>query len=197
MSISYGMYIYDNVANLDYIGAHEAFGISLYLLGEGKLFTVAEYARPITSATGLQVVPDYTFENAPDVDVLLVPGAMDLDSALKSTKALNWIKKVSQTAKYTTAVCTGALILQKAELLKNKKATTHWQLIPELQKDESVTVLPDMRYVRDGNIVTAQGVSAGIDMALWLLGQLHTHDHAREVRRILQYDPAPPYTAEV
>jgi transcriptional regulator GlxA family with amidase domain len=64
-------------------------------------------------------------------------------------------------------------------------------------KDPSITVLPDLRYVRDGNIVTSQGVSAGIDMALWVVGQLHSPAHAREVRKIMQYDPAPPYTAEV
>ena len=197
MSISYGIYLYDNVANLDYIGPHETFGASLYLQGEGQLFTVAEELRPIISATGLQVIPDYTFETAPKIDVLLVPGAMNLESAMQSEKGQAWIKDVSQTTQYTTAVCTGALILQKIGLLEGRKATTHWQLIPELQKDENIKVLPEMRYVRDGNIVTAQGVSAGIDMALWLIGEIHSPDHAREVRKILQYDPAPPYGAEV
>lgn len=197
MSITYGIYLYDNVVNLDYIGAHEVFGASLYYLGEGQLFTVAEEKRLITSATGLQVMPDYSFEDAPDIDVLLVPGAMELEAAVGSSAALEWISKVSAQARFTTAVCTGALILQKAGLLQGKKATTHWHLIPELEKDASVTVLPEMRYVRDRNIVTAQGVSAGIDMALWLLGELHSPDHSRAVRRGIQYDPAPPYTAEV
>ena len=78
-----------------------------------------------------------------------------------------------------------------------KKQPTHWQLIDELRKDKTIEVLADMRYVRDGNIVTSQGVSAGIDMALWLIGQIHSPAHAREARKILQYDPAPPYSAEV
>ncbi len=120
-----------------------------------------------------------------------------IESALSSDNALEWIRQVADQARYTTAVCTGSLILQKAGLLNGKKATTHWMLIEELRKDSSITVMPDMRYVRDGNIVTSQGVSAGIDMALWLVGELHTPEHAREVRKVLHYDPAPPYMAEV
>ena len=96
-----------------------------------------------------------------------------------------------------TAVCTGALLLQKAGLLKNRKATTHWMLTEALAQDPSIELMADMRYVCDGNIVTSQGISAGIDMSLWLVGQLHSPAHAREVRKLLQYDPAPPYTAEV
>ena len=87
--------------------------------------------------------------------------------------------------------------LVKAGLLKGRRATTHWQLMDALENDPEITALPDARYVRDGKIVTSQGVSAGMDMALWLVGQIHDPDHARLVRKILQYDPAPPYTAEV
>ena len=81
--------------------------------------------------------------------------------------------------------------------MKHKKATTHWKLIDKLREDKTVNVLSEMRYVGDENIVTSQGISAGIDMALWLIGQINSPEHAREVRKILQYDPAPPYEAEV
>ena len=102
-----------------------------------------------------------------------------------------------EKVEYLTAVCTGGLILQKAGLLKGRRATTHWQLMDAFENDPEITALPEARYVRDGKIITSQGVSAGMDMALWLVGQIHNPGHARTVRKILQYDPAPPYTAEV
>jgi len=197
MNYTYGIYLYQGVASLDFVGPYEAFDLSRYLLNSGKVVTIAETMDPIVCANGMQVLPQHTFESAPDLDVLLVPGANELEAALSSPKAIDWVRAMADKVTFTTAVCTGSLILQKAGLLNGKKATTHWMLVEELAKDSSTTVLPDMRYVRDGNIITSQGVSAGIDMSLWLLGQLHTPDHARQVRKLLQYDPAPPYLAEV
>ncbi len=196
MSTTYGIYLFPQVAALDFTGPYEVFAISNHLLNSGRVVTIAETTTPITCANGMEVIPQFTFENAPALDVVLIPGANELGAALKSNRAINWIQQQSGQVEYTTAVCTGALILQRAGLLKNKKATTHWSLIGELSKDETIEVMEDMRYVRDGKIITAQGVSAGIDMALWLVGELHAPAHARKVRRILHYSPAPPYTAE-
>ena len=197
MSLTYGIYIYPEVASLDFVGPYEAFDLSTYLLKSGKVVTIAETDTPIICSNGMEVKPQYTFDNAPELDVLLVPGANSLEAALNSEKAIDWIRQVADQVKFTAAVCTGSLILQKAGLLAGKKATTHWMLVEALAQDDSVEVMPEMRYVRDGNIVTSQGVSAGIDMSLWLLGELHTPAHAREVRKVLHYDPAPPYQAEV
>ncbi len=197
MSYTYGIYLYQQVAALDFVGPYDVFSLSTYLRGEGQVVTVAESKEPIECASGMTVMPQYDFDDVPDLDVVLVPGANNLEDAMENESVIDWLKQEATTAQFTTAVCTGALILQRAGLLNNKKATTHWQLIEELQKHPTTEVLPEMRYVRDGNIVTAQGISAGIDMALWLVGELHSPAHAREVRKILQYDPAPPYTAEV
>ena len=198
MSLTYGIYLYQKVAALDFAGPYEVFDLSAMLLNSGKVVTVAETSDPIICANGMEVIPQYTFDNAPQIDIILIPGANELEAALTSARTTEWIQEQAKTATYTTAVCTGALILKNAGLLENKRATTHWQLIEELKKgDDSIEVMEDMRYVRDGNIVTAQGVSAGIDMALWLIGELHAPAHAREVRKILHYEPAPPYTAEV
>ncbi len=193
---TYGLYIYQNVASMDFIGPMDVFAISGYILKKGKVVTIAEKPDPIKCIGGLEVIPGATFETAPDIDVLVVPGAEDINSVI-SESSLEWIKEQSGKIRFTTAVCSGALILQKAGLLKNRKATTHWMNIEDLENDSSIEVMPEMRYVRDGNIVTSQGVSAGIDMALWIVGQMHSPEHAREVRKILQYDPAPPYTAHV
>jgi transcriptional regulator GlxA family with amidase domain len=196
MNITYGIYLFQQVATLDFAGPYEVFALSNQLLNGGRVVTIAESSEPIICANGMEVLPQYTFDNAPAFNVVLVPGSNELSAALQSKRTIEWIRQQSQQADYTTAVCTGAIILQRAGLLHNKKATTHWMLIDELRKDDSINVMEDMRYVRDGKLVTAQGVSAGIDMALWLIGEIHTPAHARDVRRILHYDPAPPYTAE-
>lgn len=195
--LTYGIFIYEQVAELDFVGPLQVFGVSNHLMKSGQVVTIGQDTNPLRGAGGLQVVPDYSFENAPKLDVLLLPGTAEINEyALGNDKAIDWVREQYEEVDWMTGVCTGSLILQKAGLLKGRKATTHWMLMDSLAKDPEVTELPDIRYVRDGNIVTSQGISAGIDMALWLVGEIHTPDHARMVRKILQYDPAPPYTAE-
>ncbi|QJB55480.1 DJ-1/PfpI family protein [Pseudodesulfovibrio sp. zrk46] len=196
--LTYGIFIYEQVAELDFVGPMQVFQASNHLLNSGQVVTIAADTRPIRGVGGLQVIPDYSLDDAPPLDVLLLPGTAEVDEyALGNDKAIEWVREQYDKVDYMTAVCTGGLILQKAGLLKGRKATTHWMLMDSLTNDPEVTELPEQRYVRDGKVVTSQGVSAGIDMALWLVGEIHTPDHARMVRKILQYDPAPPYTAEV
>jgi len=196
--LTYGIFIYEQVAELDFVGPLQVFSASNQLLESGRVVTLADGTQPLRGVGGLRMIPDYSLEDAPDLDVLLLPGAAEVDEyALGNAKAIDWVRGQYGKVDYMTTVCTGALILQKAGLLKGRRATTHWMLMDALAKDPEVTGLSDLRYVRDGKIVTSQGVSAGIDMALWLVGEIHTPDHARAVRKILQYDPAPPYAAEV
>jgi transcriptional regulator GlxA family with amidase domain len=99
-----------------------------------------------------------------------------------------------------TSVCTGSFLLHAAGPAKNRRVTTHWAAVAELRDravDGDLTVVNDARWVVDGNVVTAAGVSAGIDMSLWLVGQLYDVAHARAVQRLIQYDPAPPYQADI
>jgi transcriptional regulator GlxA family with amidase domain len=195
MEYTYGLYVYDNVAALDFIGPSDVFVVSNYILQQGKVITVSETPGSINCIGGMELVPTTSFETAPPLDVLVIPGS-EASTLPLNDNVTEWIRSQASQVKYVAAVCSGSLILQKAGLLANRKATTHWLCTETLSKDSSINVMPDMRYVRDGNIVTSQGVSAGIDMALWLVGQLHSPEHAREVRKFIQYDPAPPYTAE-
>jgi transcriptional regulator GlxA family with amidase domain len=112
-------------------------------------------------------------------------------------RMLEWLRARGAEASWITSVCTGAFLLQGAGFCAGRRVTTHWRAIEELRAREGLTVLEDVRYVRDGNLVTASGVSAGIDMALWLVGQLWSPALARTVQRRMQYEPAPPYAAEV
>ena len=196
---TYGLYIYEQVAEQDFVGPQQVFAASRHIAGgNDTIVTIAARPEPLRGASGLRMIPDHTFADAPPLDVLVLPGTADVTRhALSDPGLLEWVTAQAATARWVTAVCTGTLILHAAGLLRGRKATTHWAYAEELGRDPHLTLLPDMRYVRDGNIVTSQGVSAGIDMALWLVGQIHDPDHARAVRRLIQYDPAPPYTAEV
>ncbi|MEZ7197708.1 DJ-1/PfpI family protein [Pseudodesulfovibrio karagichevae] len=196
--LAYGIFIYEQVAELDCVGPLQIFALSNQLLESGRVVTVAQETKPLRGAGGLRMIPDYSFEDAPKLDVLLLPGAAEINEhALGNDRAIDWVRDQYDKVDWMTGVCTGSLILQKAGLLKGRKATTHWMLMEALANDPGIRELPDMRYVRDGKVVTSQGISAGIDMALWLVGEIHTPDHARTVRKILQYAPAPPYEAEV
>ncbi len=109
---------------------------------------------------------------------------------------INWVRATSATVAWTTSVCTGALLLHEADPARGQRVATHRDFEDALQERGDITVVRDARYVVDGNLVTSQGVSAGIDMALWLVGRIHGREHARAVRRDIQYEPAPPYMAD-
>ena len=194
---STGLLLFDGTEELDFVGPWEVFTMSRMLRPEDAVFTVARSADPVICAKGLRVLPDYTLSQAPPMDVLLIPGGQGTRRLLEDTEVLDWVRKVAARCTWVTSVCTGSLALAAAGLLPGRRATTHWVALDELRAHEGVTVLEGLRYVRDGHVVSASGVSAGIDMALWLAGQLGTPEHARQVQKMMQYDPAPPYQAAV
>jgi transcriptional regulator GlxA family with amidase domain len=198
MDCVYGLFVYESAACFDFTGPLDIFNISNSLVKKGRVVTIGAHPGIVQCCGGLKIQVDHTLETAPPLDVLLVPGAeAAVDNLSRKEDVFQWIKDQVERVRFLTAVCTGALILQGAGVLSGKKATTHWMYLDQLSRDESIQVMPEMRYVRDGNIVTSQGVTAGIDMALWLVGHLHTPEHARMVKKMIHYNPAPPYTAEV
>jgi transcriptional regulator GlxA family with amidase domain len=195
MAITTGILLFENAEELDFAGPFEVFGMARI---EGdSVVTIAERAGPITCAKGLQVVPHHTFDDAPALDVLVVPGGHGRRHEMKNAVALDWIAAVAPRCQWVTSVCTGAFVLHAAGPAQGKNVTTHWASIPELRELPDVTVHEHVRYVRDGNLVTAAGVSAGIDMALWIVGQIYGVEHARATQYSIEYDPAPPYAALV
>ena len=201
MARTTGILIFDDVEELDFVGPFEVFAMAARFLGEGKpeehVVTIAEKAEPVCCAHGLRVLPDCDFESAPELDLLLVPGGMGTRREVSNPVLIDWIRKASGPCSFITSVCTGALLLHEAGIARGKRVTTHFGFIEQLRERGDITVLENVRYVRDGKLVTSAGVSAGIDMALWLVGQIHGREHARNVQRLIEYDPAPPYTAEV
>lgn len=195
-----GILIFDDAEELDFVGPWEVFTMANEMAkraGQASphdVFLVAERDVPIRCAKGMRVLPDRTIADCGEFDVLLVPGGQGTRREVENKTLLAWIAHVSKGAKWVTSVCTGALLLTAAGPAKDKRVTTHWAFVDTLRgRKEAREVLSNYRYVRDGNVVTAAGVSAGIDMALWLVGEWHGADFARLVQRGMEYDPVPPY----
>lgn len=183
--------LYPGFEELDFVGPWEVFGAaSRSVAKEWKPYTVAA-APKVTAAHRLTVEADYTFETAPRPELVIIPGG-DAIRALEVPGLLPFVEEAAQTARYMASVCTGAFILEKAGLLKGRRATTHWGAKEYLRKLQDVTVV-DERWVHDGNIITAAGVSAGIDGALYLVGLLTTPAAARSIQEYMEYYPSPPY----
>jgi len=197
MSITTGILLFDDAEELDFVGPWEVLTAAAQVTGEGRTVTVAEREGAVRCAKGLRVLADCSFANAPALDVLLVPGGIGTRREVSNPVLIDWLRKAGAHASWVTSVCTGSLLLHEAGFARGRRVTTHWAFVPELRKRPEVTVLDGPRYVRDGTLVTSAGVSAGIDMALWLVGQIHSPEVARKVQRYIQYDPAPPYLAEV
>ena len=192
-----GMLLFDDVEELDFAGPWEVLTTTAQIAGHGRVVTIAERAAPVRCAKGLRVLPDHTFGDAPALDVVLVPGGQGTRREVSNSVLIEWLRKVGAECRWVTSVCTGSLLLHEAGFARGRRITTHWAFVDTLRERGDVTVLDDVRFVRDGSLVTAAGVSAGIDMALWLAGQLHSPELARKVQRYIQYEPAPPYAAEV
>ncbi len=194
---TYGLLIFEGAEELDFMGPWEVFTASAMLREEGDTAVlVAEAPGPVRCGKGMRVLPDHTLGDHPPLDVLLVPGGAGTRTEVSNPAVIDWIRQTSSTASWTTSVCTGSLLLHEAGPARGRRVATHHSFEDTLEARGDITVVRDARYVVDGNLATSQGVSAGIDLALWLVGRLHGRDHARAVRRNIQYDPAPPYLAD-
>ena len=194
--LSIGIVLFDGAEELDWAGPWEVLSYwSRYKPEDNvEVFTVArDNSRPIQCAKGLRVLADHSWESAPPIDVLVYPGGSGTRAQVGDDDVRAWVRSVHERARLTTSVCTGAFILADAGLLKGRPATTHWDDFDDLLAiDESIDARRDERFVDEGDIITAAGVSAGIDMALHLIVRLHSEDRAREIKRRIQYEPEPP-----
>ncbi len=194
MSFDIAFVLFPAFEELDFAGPYEVFGVATRLEEDWRVFTVAE-EQMVEGAHGLKVQVDYLFDGAPQADMILVPGGFGTREGMENAALIDYIRHAGADAQYVTSVCTGSFLLHKAGFLKDKRAATYFRSREQLEAMGDVTVVED-RWVHDGNVITAGGVSSGIDMALYLLGVLKTPEFARKVQQHIEYDPAPPY-AEV
>jgi transcriptional regulator GlxA family with amidase domain len=199
MGPTFGMLLFPDLEELDLIGPWEVFTSAVAAHPDGgRVVAIAEGTDPVRCNKGLQIIPDCDFASAPPIDVVLVPGGQGTRREVDNPVLIDWLRKTGESCRWVTSVCTGSLLLSAAGFTAGRTITTHWAFVETLrERAPDTTVLSNARYTCDGNLVTAAGVSAGIDMALWLVGQIWTRDHARTVQRYIEYDPAPPYSAAV
>lgn len=190
------IYLFDQIEVLDFAGPFEVFTTASRVAGtrESKteapfrVFTVAEHKTPIRSRAGLTVTPDFGFGEHPPIDILVIPGGV-VDAELAKPGVIEWIKLQAKSAQLTASVCTGAFLLGKAGLLKGRRATTHWEDIADLRD-----LLPDtdiveqLRWVDEGQVITSAGISAGIDMSLYLVARFAGQSLADLTSRQMDYD---------
>lgn len=200
-----GIVLFERAEELDWVGPFEVFTMAREVSGgQGpasaiRVVLVNEEGGVVTGAKGLRNEVDASFADAPRFDVLLIPGGIGTRSEMTNPRMLEFLAEKASECEWVTSVCTGSGVLEAAGLTQGKRITTHWGYLPTLRENAGgeTTVLENVRYVRDGRLLTAAGVSAGIDMALWLVGELFGVAHARLTQRAMEYDPAPPYAAEV
>lgn len=191
-----GMLIFDDVEVLDFCGPFEVFSTAM-APGDGdredrrlfRVLTIAEKNQLVRCRGGLLVNPHHTIADHPPLDVLLVPGGQGTRNERTNQAVLDWIKEQDRRTELTTSVCTGAFLLAANGILDGKRATTHWASIDWMREHHpAVETLDDQRYVDEGRVITSAGVSAGIDMALYLVARLHGAEVAAATARNMEYD---------
>jgi transcriptional regulator GlxA family with amidase domain len=190
-----GVFIFDGAEELDFVGPWEVLTMwsKSFPDDDVDVFTLALTPDPVTCAKGLRVIPDHTLDTAPPMDVLVYPGGEGNRAHIGDESITSWLNKLADGGTLMTSVCTGSLVFASAGLLDGRPAITHWAWVDFLSGlGKDIEVRKDDRFVDDGNVITAAGVSAGIDMALHLVARLESVERAREVKKFMQYDPAPP-----
>jgi putative intracellular protease/amidase len=180
---------YPGFTALDFIGPYEV----LRWLPDTEVRFVWHEPGPITADSGVLIIgATHSFAETPSPDVILVPGGMTTIEHARDETLLDWLRQAHQSATWTASVCSGSVILAAAGLLNGKRATSHWATLPML-KGLGANPVGDERVVHEGNIVTSAGVSAGIDLALWLAGQIGGDERAKVIQLSMEYDPQPPF----
>jgi transcriptional regulator GlxA family with amidase domain len=190
-----GILVFPEVEVLDFCGPFEVF--SATRLHEEKrreepspfdVLLVAEKKEPVLTSGGMKVLPDFDFDDGPYLDILVVPGGWGTRTEMHNGRLLAWISHCAKNAETVASICTGSLLLGKAGLLDGKRTTTHWQALDWMQElFPATTVERDKHFVRDGNVFTSAGISAGIDMALVLVSSYFGETVARSTARHMEY----------
>jgi len=189
-----GILVFDDVEVLDFCGPFEVFSVARPVGihdDAAQLFsavTIAETAHTVSARHGLKVEPDYTIEDHPLLNILVVPGGRGTRREMHNSALLAWIEAQDSRTELTTSVCTGAFLLAELGLLNGKRATTHWSSVPFMRETyQGVTIEESVRFVDEGRIVTSAGISVGIDMSLHIVARLHGEDVAAWTARRMEY----------
>lgn len=184
-----GFLLFPNLTQLDMTGPYEV----LSKLPGAEIHLIWKTRAPVKSDGVLAIVPTTTFDDCPPLDLICVPGGSGMNALLTDAETLAFLRKVAAGARYVTSVCTGALVLGAAGLLRGKRATTHWMSHDMLRAFGAEPV--DARVVTDGNVITGGGVTAGIDFGLTVAAEVAGPEVAKAIQLGIEYAPAPPFDA--
>jgi cyclohexyl-isocyanide hydratase len=187
MPFHIGLLLFPDITQLDMTGPYEVF----IKFPDAKVHLVWKTREPVTAGGGMQIMPTMTFAECPQLDLICVPGGAGMNALLNDTETLDFIRAQAKGARYVTSVCTGALVLGAAGLLKGKRAATHWMSRAMLSAFGATPVAE--RVVVDGNVITGGGVTAGIDFALRVAAEAFGPDLAKAIQLGIEYDPHPPF----
>jgi transcriptional regulator GlxA family with amidase domain len=185
-----GIFIFPDVEVLDFCGPFEVFSVAGHQVADGtfRVITIAKSLETLRARNGLQVVPDYTWQNAPPLDLLLIPGGQGTRPLIHDISTIEWIQQQASEAELVLSVCTGALLLAKAGLLDGLAATTHHGAIDLLKELATKTnVRTDTRVVDNGRVITSAGVAAGIDMSFHVVAKLLGNELAITTAKYIEY----------
>lgn len=193
MTISVGILAFNNVEELDLAGPWEVFQSANALNESFKAELVSFDGKGVTASKGMQIGAHESMGNQA-YDVLIHPGGRGVKECIANNAYMEKFKNLAAKADWNCSVCTGSLVLAEAGLLRGKRCTTYYDTLDALEQSGLTgPVIRDQRYVRDGKVLSSAGVSAGIDMSLWLIGELSSPKFAREVQQYIEYFPEPPY----
>jgi transcriptional regulator GlxA family with amidase domain len=188
--VNFGILVFPDVEELDFIGPWEMLGMwSKFAGGPERRLIVAQSPGQVTCAKGLSVNPHVSFQQCPQLDFLLVPGGQGTRQEVDNPVLTEFISGQARQCKAVLSVCTGAFLLHRAGLLSGRRATTHWNSLDRLRALDGVTVVEE-RFVRDGNVWSAAGVSAGIDLTLALIADIAGEEVAGKVQFAAEYYPS-------
>jgi cyclohexyl-isocyanide hydratase len=189
MALQIGFLLFPKIQLLDLTGPYDVFTS----LPDTTVHLVWKTIMPLGASSGLVLTPDTTFKDCPQLDVICIPGGAGVGDLMQDRETLGFIRRQAENARFVTSVCTGALVLGAAGLLLGRRATTHWAFHELLSPLGAIPVRD--RVVRDGNLLTGGGITAGIDFALTLVSELLGEDEAQAIQLELEYAPAPPFDA--
>ena len=189
MTFRIGFLIFPDIMQLDMTGPHEVFT----KMPDTEVLMVWKTLEPVTAGGGMRILPDVTYEDCPQLDLICVPGGGGMNPLLNDEETLNFLRRQAAKARYVTSVCTGSLVLGAAGLLKGKRAACHW-MSRDMLKEFGAT--PDAsRVVIDGNLISGGGVTAGIDFGLAVAAEILGEDTAKAIQLGIEYAPRPPFDA--
>lgn len=187
MTFRIGLLLFPDITQLDMTGPYEVFT----KFPEAEVRLVWKTLDPVKAGGGMHILPDTTFADCPQLDLVCVPGGAGMNPLMEDAETLEFLRRQAAGARYVTSVCTGALVLGAAGLLKDRRAATHWMSREMLSAFGAIPVAE--RVVVDGNVITGGGVTAGIDFALKVAAEAFGEDLAKSIQLGIEYDPHPPF----